>query len=82
MDFQEATDKLMARGASLADIAEALGIAYTTVRAARLDPSSSSYRPPPEGWPEKLAAFARSRGGELVKLAEQLRRAAGGQLGG
>ena len=72
MDFQEATDKLMARGASLAEIADALGIAYTTVRAARLDPDSSSYRPPPGDWAPKLAAFARDRGGELQALAQEL----------
>ena len=72
MDFQEATDKLMAHGAPLGDIAEALGIAYTTIRAARLSPRSLSYRPPPDGWKPKLVAFAREKGGELVKLAEEL----------
>ena len=53
-------------------IAEALGVAPSTVRASRLDPSSPNYRKPPYGWQKKLSRAVRGRGGELVKLAEAL----------
>ena len=53
-------------------IAEALGVAASTVRASRLDPSSPNYRKPPDEWRKKLSKAARGRGGDLVKLAEEL----------
>ncbi len=62
----------MELGVSLEEIGDALGIAYTTVRATRLDPDSANYRRPPEEWRPKLAALARERGGELQGLAEEL----------
>jgi hypothetical protein len=77
MDFKTATDELMAKGVSLPEIAEAFGAAYTTVRAWRLDPSSASYRRPPEDWAPRLAQLARERGGEFVALSRNLERAAG-----
>jgi hypothetical protein len=72
MEFSSATDRLMAAGVSLQEIGEALGIAYTTVRAQRLDPASASYRRPPEDWRPRLAKLAQGRGLELVALAEEL----------
>lgn len=53
-------------------IAEALGVAPSTVRASRLDPSSPNYRKPPDGWRKKLSKAARRRGGELASFAEEL----------
>ena len=53
-------------------IAEALGVAPSTVRASRLDPSSPNYRKPPDGWREKLSKVANARVGSLGKLAEEL----------
>ena len=72
MDFKEATDRAGQLGLTQAEIAEVLGIAHSTVRASRLDPSSPNYRKPPDGWKPKLTKAARARGGELAKLAEEL----------
>lgn len=72
MDFIKATDRLMQAGVGLGEIAAALGVAYGSVKAARLDPSSSSYRSPPAGWPEALAALARQRGEELLELSREI----------
>ena len=72
MIFTEATDRLTACPTHQ-DIAEAAGwTSVQTVRQARLDPSSSSYRRPPDGWGPAIAKLARERAGELVKLAEEL----------
>ena len=78
MDFIGATDALMAAGVALPEIAGALGVQYSTVRAWRLPTSSPSYRRPPSGWAAKLAPLAAGRGGELQDLAAQLEREAAG----
>lgn len=72
MDFNQATDRMMARGVTLQEMADALGVAHTTMRAFRLDPGSDSYRRPPPDWQPKLAELARRRGSELEGLAEEL----------
>ena len=72
VDFKEATDRAGQLGLTQAEIAEVLGIAHSTVRASRLDPSSPNYRKPPDGWKPKLMKAALERGGELAKLAEEL----------
>jgi hypothetical protein len=72
MNFKEATDRLMDAGIALPDIAAALGAAYTTARAWRLDPDSPSFRRPPEGWEVALARLARERAQELSGIAEEL----------
>lgn len=74
MSFKQVTDRLMAEGVSLREVAEALGVAHNTVRMARLASTSSSWRKPPAGWEAKLAGFARSRSTRLAKLADQLER--------
>ncbi len=74
MNFKSATDELLGSGVTLPEIAIALGVAYTTVRAFRLDPGSSSYRTPPEGWRARLARLARQRADDLVRLAEEIER--------
>jgi hypothetical protein len=71
MDFQSATDRV-AGCVTHEELAEALGLSPQTIRVARLSPDSPNYRKPPEGWERALAKLARKRGGELVKLAEQL----------
>jgi hypothetical protein len=71
MDFKEATGRLMDAGLTAGDLAEALGLAPQTVRAMRLDPSSSSYRNPPEGWRKAFGKLARERGGRLLELARE-----------
>jgi hypothetical protein len=69
MDFKDATDRLTA-GLSHADIAEAAGVSVQSIRQARVEPGSPSYRNPPEGWREVLARLARQRAKELKALAE------------
>lgn len=72
MTFSEATDRLMAAGVTLQEIAEALGVAHQTARVMRLDPSSDSHRRPPEDWRPRLARLANERGAALQDLAEDL----------
>ena len=72
MSFVETTDRLMASSVGLREIADALGVSYSTVRATRLPVGSSSHRKPPVGWEKAMAKLARKRGGELVKLAAEL----------
>jgi hypothetical protein len=72
MDFRKATNRLMAHGLGLQEIAVFLEIAYTTVRAARLEPGTDSHREPPAGWEKALAKLARDRARELEELAEEL----------
>ena len=75
MDFKTATDRLSAAKITADDIADAFGVVRNTIARARLDPSSSAYRSPPEGWPPLVARLARERAGELTRLAEELERA-------
>lgn len=72
MDFKKATDRLKAEGIGLEDVAGALGVAYKTVQAFRLDPTSSGHRKPPAAWPQLLARLAEGRSHELADLAEEL----------
>ena len=72
MEWREATERLMRCGVSLSEIADAAGLAHVTLRQMRLDPSSTGYRSPPEGWPDLLARVARSRMGELTGCADDL----------
>lgn len=69
MDFKEATDQLT-RCPTLADVAEACGVAPNTVRRARMTGEGS--RPAPDNWRPALAKLARSRAAELEELAEEL----------
>lgn len=73
MDFRAATDRLTP-AVTLADLSAELGMSDAAVRQARLDPESPSYRTPPPGWQGAIIKLARERGGELVKLAEELER--------
>jgi|GEM_PF-3321492 len=63
MDFKEATDRLLAAGVDLREIAEAVGLGHQYVRAMRLAPGAKSARPspPPEKWGPPLVALARAR---------------------
>ena len=72
MDFKAATSRATETCISLSDIAQACGVADNSGRRARLDPRTEGYRRPPAGWEKAVAKLARKRGGELVKLAEEL----------
>ena len=72
MTFTEATDRLT-DCPTHKEIANAEGwTSVQTVRQARLNPSSSNFRRPPDGWESAIAKLARERAAELVKLAEAL----------
>lgn len=64
MTFKEVTDRM---AMPLERIAEEIGRSYATVLAYR----TGSREPPPEVMRE-LARLARERGGDLVRLAEEL----------
>lgn len=72
MEFRQATDELMVLGITAETIGEALGVTGQHARQMRLASDSPSYRRPPDDWRHKLAAFARSRGAELQKLAKRI----------
>lgn len=79
VDFKEATDRATTARITLADIASTAGVSDNAIRRARLDPRSrDSYRSPPDGWQAAIAKLATERAAELTRLAEELRRAAGG----
>jgi hypothetical protein len=74
MDFKAASDRLI-DCVSLSDIATAVGKSDAMIRRARLDPSTDSYRSPPDGWERAIAKLATERAAELARLANELRRA-------
>lgn len=72
MDFTTATDRATGACITLADVADAMGIAAQSVRRSRVDPSKPSYRPPPSGWEAAVATLARARAADLLALADDL----------
>ena len=76
MNFKEATD-VLTRRITADEIAEAAGVSISSIARARLDPSSSAYRSPPDGWAPVLARLALERIHELTIFVEQLGEAPG-----
>lgn len=72
MNFNEATDGLLAGGVTLNEIADALGVSYAAVKQARLAPDNTAHRRPPVGWQPKLIQLARQRGRSLEEFAHRL----------
>ncbi len=72
MDFKTISGRATETCITLADIATACGVADNTIRRARMDPTATGYRSPPENWEPAIAKLAVERAGELVKLAEEL----------
>lgn len=72
MDFREATDRATETCITLASIAEACGVTHHSVRRARLEQGTDSYRSPPDGWRAAVAKLARKRAAELEALADSL----------
>jgi hypothetical protein len=73
MDFKAATDRV-AGCITHAEIAEACGVSIQSIRQARMDPSSPSYRNPPAGWEAVLAVLLLQRSAELAAFAAELRK--------
>jgi hypothetical protein len=71
MDFKTATDRV-AGCITHAEIAEACGVSIQSIRQARMDPSSPSYRNPPAGWEAVLVRLARERADGLAVFATQM----------
>lgn len=71
MDFKKATD-ILTRRITADEIAEAAGVSISSIARARLDPSSSAYRSPPENWKPVLARLARQRIAELSRFVQDL----------
>lgn len=71
MDFREATDRLT-DCVTLSHVAEAMDRSDASIRRARLDPDTDSYRSPPDGWQPALAQLARERAKDLLELADEL----------
>ena len=72
MTFRAATDRLLALGITMAELAHACGVAHNTIRRARLGPESPAYRPPPGGWEAIVSRMATERAEELSRLAREL----------
>lgn len=72
MDFQAATERMMAVGVSLRELADVCGASYAALRQARLPGDHPNHRSPPPGWRAAFLELARRRGRELRELAEQL----------
>lgn len=71
MDFKAATDRVAGCITHL-DIAEAAGVSIQTIRQARMDPDSPSYRNPPASWRNVLANLARERAKQLEQFALEI----------
>jgi len=72
MDYREATDRARRLGFKQEEIATALGVSRASMKAARLEESSTNYRRPPGGWERAISELARKRAKELEKLAGDL----------
>lgn len=73
MDFRKATDALTTCP-TMAQLADAMGVAENTIARARMDPASRNARTAPPGWQKAVAKLARKRARDLEKLAEDLER--------
>jgi len=71
MTFRHATDIL---GLSASDLATEFGVKPQTIRQMRLQPATTNYRTPPDGWEKKVVRLARRRHKELSELIDQLNR--------
>lgn len=78
MNFKTATDRLLEYGITLDEIAAEAGVSDSTIRKARLDPSSAGYRSPPVSWRKSLRKLALRRGGDLEELAAELKETSDG----
>ena len=72
MTFRAVTDRLLALGINMAELAHACSVAHNTIRRARLDPDSPAYRPPPAGWEAIVTRMATERAEGLARLAREL----------
>jgi hypothetical protein len=73
MNFREAVDSLCS-ALTHEDVANALGVSVQTIRQARMQEDSKSYRAPPQNWERALIRLAENRVSYYRKLIEKLRK--------
>jgi hypothetical protein len=74
MKFREAVDALCSALAH-EDEAKALGVSVQTIRQARMQEDSKSYREPPPNWELALIRLAENRVSYYRRMVERLRKA-------
>jgi hypothetical protein len=67
--FRESMDRLCL---TASEAGELFSASVQHVRQMRLPPENPGHRPPPDGWRPTFARMARQRGGELLRLADEL----------
>jgi hypothetical protein len=70
--FRDATDDLL-ETVSHEELADALGCSVATVRQARRDEGTASYRSPPKGWEKVVIKLAEQKIDLLKRLVARLR---------
>jgi hypothetical protein len=74
MKFREAVDALCTP-VTHQDVAKALGVSVQTVRQARMQEESKSFRTPPKNWKKAIIRLAESRIAYYRRLIEKLHKA-------
>ena len=75
MTFRDATDRLRGFGFKHREMAAKLGVSVQSIRQARLDRRSRSYRRPPRGWQKGFAEMATDRARRWRDIACELEEA-------
>jgi hypothetical protein len=73
MKFREAVDAVCS-ALTHEDVAKALGVSVQTIRQARMQEDSKSYRAPPSNWERALIRLAENRVAYYRRLIEKLRK--------
>jgi hypothetical protein len=73
MKFREAVDALCA-SCRHEDVAKSLGVSVQTIRQARMQENSKSFREPPQNWERALIWLAENRIAHYRRLIEKLRK--------
>jgi hypothetical protein len=73
MKFREAVDSLCS-ALTHEDVANALGVSVQSIRQARMQEDSKSFREPPKNWERALIRLAESRMSYYRRLVKKLRK--------
>lgn len=72
INFRKATDELF-EVVSHEELAKEIGCSVATIRQARRDEGTSSYRSPPKGWEKAALKIAERKRDHFAKLVAKLR---------
>jgi hypothetical protein len=72
INFREATDQLF-KVVSHEELAETLGCSVASIRQARRDEGTISYRSPPKGWEKGILKLAEQRLDHFKRLVAKLK---------